>query len=71
MAKLDEYLTIKEAADFLGVAVNTMRNWADAGKFPVHRNPINNYRLIKKLDLEELLRDIEHSVEQPKPGKPK
>jgi hypothetical protein len=32
MSKLDEYLTIKEAADFLGVCANTLRNWGANGK---------------------------------------
>lgn len=63
MAKLDDYLTIKDAAEYLGVSINTLRNWANDGKFPVHRNPINNYRLIKKVDLDQLLEQVEQSAE--------
>lgn len=65
MAKLDEYVTIKEAAEFLGVSPNTLRNWHRDGKIPVFRSPINNYRLFRKADLEELLRRIEESGTYP------
>jgi excisionase family DNA binding protein len=62
MPKLDEYLRIKEAADYLGVAKNTLRNWEQAGKIPVHRHPVNRYRLFKVSDLDELLHAAEKSV---------
>ena len=61
MPGLEEYLTVKEAAEFLGVAANTIRNWDLAGKIPVYRHPINSYRLFKREDLEEVLRQIEDS----------
>lgn len=59
--KLDAYLTIKEAAEFLGVSANTLRNWGRDAKVPMHRNPINGYRLFKTDDLTKLLREIEQS----------
>ena len=62
MPKLDEYLTVKEAAEYLGVAKNTMRNWDEAGKIPVHRHPVNNYRLFKVSDLDKLLKRAERSA---------
>jgi DNA (cytosine-5)-methyltransferase 1 len=63
MTRLDEFVTVKEASEFLGVSPNTLRNWHRDGKIPVYRNPISNYRLFKKTDLEELLRQIEASGE--------
>ena len=66
MLKLDDYMTIRRAAKFLAVSVNTLRNWGVTGKIPTHRNPLNGYRLYKKTDLEKLLRDIEESAEKPK-----
>ena len=72
MEKLDAYLTIREAANFLGVSTNTLRNWGRDGKLAMHRNPINGYRLFKRSDLEELLKQIatpEH--EQPRGKKAK
>ena len=65
MTKLDEFVTIREAARMLGVARNTLRNWHAAGKIPVFRNPISRYRLFKKTDLEKLLRQIEKSGTYP------
>lgn len=56
MEKLDGYLRIKEAAEFLGVAPNTLRNWGRDGKISEHRHPMNNYRLYKKTELTKLLR---------------
>jgi len=61
MVRLDEFVTVKQAAKLLGVSVNTLRNWHRDQKIPVYRNPISNYRLFKKADLEELLGQIEQS----------
>ena len=58
MANLQNYLSIKAAADLLGVSQNTLRNWGRAGKIVTHRNPLNGYRLIKRRDLEPLLKEI-------------
>ena len=55
MEKLDEYLRIKEAAEYLGVSPNTLRNWGRDGRIIEHRHPVNNYRLFKKDDLTRLL----------------
>jgi excisionase family DNA binding protein len=56
MVRLDDFLTVKEAAAFLGVSANTIRNWGRNSKITEHRHPINNYRLYKRLDLERVLR---------------
>ena len=56
MDKLDGYFRIKEAAEYLGVSPNTLRNWGRDGKIAEHRHPMNNYRLYKKTDLTRLLR---------------
>ena len=56
MDKFDGYLRIKEAAEYLGVSANTLRNWGRDGKITEHRHPMNNYRLYKKDDLTRLLR---------------
>ena len=65
MAKLRDFVTIKEAARILGVAPNTLRNWDRAGKIPVYRNPMSGYRLFKRTDLEGLLQEIEESGMHP------
>jgi DNA (cytosine-5)-methyltransferase 1 len=58
MDRLDGYLRIREAAEFLGVSPNTLRNWGREDKIPEFRHPVNNYRLYRRADLEEVLRRI-------------
>lgn len=53
---LDQYLTVKAAAEFLGVSASTLRNWDRAGKFKPHRHPMNRYRLYSRAELEAVLR---------------
>ncbi|MCA9218158.1 MAG: helix-turn-helix domain-containing protein [Planctomycetales bacterium] len=67
MLNFDEYLQIKDAAVFLGVSENTLRNWGKAGKIVEHRHPINNYRLYDRADLESLLRQLRDSAAKQKP----
>lgn len=61
MNNLQDYLTIKEAAEYLGVTPNTLRNWGRDGKIKERRNPLNGYRLYMKAELDRLLKKIERS----------
>lgn len=56
MRTLKDYLRISEAAEYLGVAPNTLRNWENAGKIEAVRHPVNGYRLFKRKDLDALLK---------------
>lgn len=56
------FLTVKAAAEFLGASPNTQRNWGRDGKVPIHRHPVNNYRLFKIADLDLLFQDIDNSA---------
>ena len=58
MTKLNDYLRISEAAEYLGVSPNTLRNWENAGKIEAHRHPMNSYRLFKKGELDALLEQV-------------
>lgn len=58
-----DYMMIKEAAAFLGVSAETLRNWDRAGKLPAYRNPFNGYRLYKLDDLKRLLKEIRQQDE--------
>lgn len=53
-------MTIKDAAELLGVDKTTLRRWDKAGKLKPYRHPLNKYRLYKKADLEQLLKGIRH-----------
>ena len=57
--KLSDYLRISEAAEYLGVSPNTLRNWVNAGKVVAIRHPVNDYRLFKREDLDDLLKQVE------------
>lgn len=58
MNKITDYIMIQDAAIFLGVTPNTLRNWEKVKKITAYRNPLNRYRLYKKEDLETLLNNI-------------
>lgn len=58
---LRDYLLIRDAASFLGVSQATLRNWHRAGKIAARRNPINGYRLFRRVELEALLRKAARS----------
>ncbi|MDA9856598.1 helix-turn-helix domain-containing protein [Rubripirellula sp.] len=66
MTKLSEYLRVSDAADYLGVSPNTLRNWERAGKIVAHRHPMNDYRLFKREDLDALLKLVQ-KPDEPKP----
>lgn len=56
LIKISEYMTIKQAAKYLGVSGNTLRSWEKLEKIKPIRNPMNNYRLYKKEDLDKILK---------------
>jgi DNA (cytosine-5)-methyltransferase 1 len=65
MADTNEFLQVKEAAEYLGVSVNTVRNWGASLKLVEYRHPVNNYRLYKLADL----RRMRAMLESPKKTK--
>lgn len=65
MTKLSDYLRVSEAAEYLGVSPNTLRNWERAGKIVAHRHPVNDYRLFRREDLDALLKQ----AQKPQPPK--
>lgn len=46
-----KFLTIKKAAQILGVAEVTLRRWDAAGKFVARRHPMSGYRLYVERDV--------------------
>jgi MerR family transcriptional regulator, copper efflux regulator len=62
--KLRDYLRIADAAEYLGVSPNTLRNWENAEKVVAHRHPINGYRLFRRQDLDALLKPLKPPVKR-------
>lgn len=49
-----DFFTAKQAADYLNVTPNTIRNWDKENRIPVYKDPKTNYRLYKKEDLDAM-----------------
>ena len=62
MLRREGYLRVKEAAELLGIAPNTLRSWGADGKVPEYRHPVNRYRLYRREDLDAVLQQLEESV---------
>ena len=58
VARLSDWLRISEAAEYLGVLLNTLWNWENADKIVAHRHPVNGYRLFKQKEPGELLNRV-------------
>lgn len=69
MKKLSEYVKTAEAAEILGVSQTTLRKWAESGQIPMTRNPINGYRLFRREDLENFLKQIDEPSQKPRAKK--
>ena len=73
VAKLNEYLTVAEAAAYLGCCADTLRRWDRANKLPARRHPVTGYRLYLPNELDEFLREVgdadKKAATEAKPGR--
>ena len=58
MVKINEYVTVGQAAELLGVSKDTLRRWDRAGRLKARRHPITGYRLYLRKELDVLLRAL-------------
>lgn len=65
MENLRDFLRISEAAEYLGVSPNTLRNWENANKVAAYRHPVNGYRLFKKGELQAILNQVRPGMGRP------
>jgi len=61
---LKNYLTVRKAAQLLGVCISALRNWDRRGNLMGVRHPLNGYRLYRSDDLEKLLLVIDRKKDQ-------
>ena len=55
---MKEYLSLSEASELIGKSKETLRRWDREGKLTAVREPISNYRVYKRNDLELLFGDF-------------
>lgn len=71
--KMKDYLSISETAKLLGKSKETLRRWDRAGKLSAVREPMSNYRMYKKSEIQTLFDDylsVEIEDENPNFVKP-
>ena len=56
--RLGDFLTVGEAAEYLGVSASTLRNWDRSGKVKARRHPVNGYRLYSRQELQKLMAQV-------------
>jgi excisionase family DNA binding protein len=59
-----DLLTIKAAAELLGVSEQTLRRWDEAGKLRARRHPMNGYRLYPRDEVLAVKRRIYSEVDE-------
>ena len=52
---IKNYLTLSEAAEIIGKSKETLRRWDNDGILTAVREPVSNYRVYRKADIEDLL----------------
>ena len=69
-----EYLSLSKVAELIGKSKETLRRWDREGKLTAVREPVSNYRVYKRTDIQTLFPEIFdikiHETEQD-PGEPK
>ena len=51
---MSEYLTLSEASELIGKSKETLRRWDREGKLTAVREPMSNYRVYKRTQVETL-----------------
>lgn len=69
MDKLKDFMRTSEAAEYLGVSTNTLRNWENAGKIAAHRHPVNGYRLFRRGELDAVIEQVQVHQQPSDPAK--
>ena len=55
---MNEYLSLTETSELIGKSKETLRRWDNDGILNAVREPVSNYRVYRKTDVQELLGDL-------------
>jgi DNA (cytosine-5)-methyltransferase 1 len=55
---MDEYMTLSETSEYIGKSKETLRRWDKEGKLAAVREPMSNYRVYRKSDVDTLFADF-------------
>ncbi len=59
---MNDYLTLSEASEYIGKSKETLRRWDREGKLSAVREPMSNYRVYKREQVESLFSEFNSSV---------
>ena len=51
---MNEYMTLSETSEYIGKSKETLRRWDNEGKLSAVREPMSNYRVYRKADVDNL-----------------
>ena len=55
---MNEYMTLSETSEYIGKSKETLRRWDKEGKLPAVREPMSNYRVYRKSDVDNLFSEF-------------
>ena len=55
---MNEYMTLSETSEYIGKSKETLRRWDKEGKLSAVREPMSNYRVYRKSDVDALFSDF-------------
>ena len=55
---MNDYLTLSETSEYIGKSKETLRRWDKEGKLSAVREPMSNYRVYRKTDVDTLFGDF-------------
>jgi site-specific DNA-methyltransferase (adenine-specific) len=62
---MEQYLSISEASEKIGVSRETLRRWDKSGKFKSIRHPMNNYRVYPINSIESFVEELQLKINYP------
>lgn len=60
---MNEYMTLSETAEYIGKSKETLRRWDKEGKLTAVREPMSNYRLYRKSEIDTLFADFLNEID--------